>query len=231
MRSIRTNDTTNGGITIGSGGGGSGGGGGLSSAQVQSLIDTSINDKSQWILDREESWDTTPLSTEDLLVDIDFDEVQSYYCIVRGFAKSGSSRFNLLIQNDGTTISGSSQWSFAGQYGSNNQQNNTTISNGNWEPSQNGYDSYQNGPNTKILIFHLGGKTGYDGAAHRYFEMEYRAFVPAMGGYQSYYEQSYHSVYTSATWNGIKLNGPFVDTTSYTNPIVQVYKQLRVPAS
>lgn len=229
MRTIRQNDTTSGGIIIPAGG--ADGGGGLTTAQVQTLIDTSIDNKSQWILDREQTWSGAPGSTEDLLVNVDFDAVQSYYCIVRGFARSASSRLGLLVQYDGTNITGSSQWSFAGQYGSTNQSTNMTFSSGTWEPSANGYDSYQNGPNTKILIFHLGGDTGYDAAAKRYFEMEYRAFVPAMGGYQSYYEQSYHSVYTSDYWNGIKLNGPFVDSTSYANPIVQVYKQLRVPAS
>ena len=68
--------------------------------------------------------------------------------------------------------------------------------------------------------------------------MEYKVFVPAPGGYQSYGSHSFHSMLignnSGNNWDNIDFGfgGAYYSNASLScNPVVQVYRQLRAPAS
>ena len=68
--------------------------------------------------------------------------------------------------------------------------------------------------------------------------MEYKVFVPANGGYQSYGSHSFHSFFLgnngNDNWDNIEFGfgGAFyANSLASCNPVVQVYRQLRAPAS
>ena len=65
-------------------------------------------------------------------------------------------------------------------------------------------------------------------------EVDYLAYVPATGGYQNA-SRSFHTIFTSADFDKIEFGfggGNFYDpSNAATTPTVQVYKQLRAPAT
>lgn len=225
-RIVRTNSASGGVVSSGAG---------LSSSEVQALIDTSINNKVQWILDYEEAFSSTPnASTKHrLLEDVDFDAVSSYYCVIKGFASANTNdRIRLHIQNNGTNITSTALWGYHGTYGGTSFSSNTSFTQGEWELSGQTNDTYYNGMNAKVFVFHLNDTSQTNGTHH--FACEYTGLVPERGTPSSG-NITTHMVNTQADWNGIKFDfggtnyGAIANT--LTTPIIQVYKQLRVPAT
>ena len=215
----------------------SSGSSGLSQAQVETIVD----DKARWVLHYEKDYSGSGIPTGylPLLESIDFDNVFAYHCVLRGFAPSSSStRMQFRIMNGNNPISGSSSWSYQAVHG-NSQYNgagsNTNFSSGQFQPSAWGNDSVATGggQNHKEITFFF-NRLNAPSSGYRYFEADYLVYVPATGGYQSYGSRSFHSIYASGDFNKIEFGfgGTYYDpSNASTTPTVQVYKQLRAPAT
>lgn len=215
----------------------SSGSSGLSQAQVETVVE----DKARWILAYEADYSSSGIPTGylPLIQTVDFDNVAAYHCIMRGFGPTSSqSRLQFKIMSGSSDIAGNSNWSYQAVYG-NSQYNgtggNTSFSNGNFQPSAWTDDSVATGgaQNHKEITFFFNRSTAPSNGS-RYFEADYLVHVPAPGGYQSYGSRSFHKINASAEFNRIDFGfgGTFYDPTNAgTTPSVQVYKQLRAPAT
>jgi len=229
-RSIRLNTA--------SGAAASSGSSGLSQAEVETIVD----DKARWILDYEVDYSSSGIPTGylPLIQSVDFDNVAAYHCIMRGFGPSSSqTRLQFRIMSGTSPISGSSQWSYQAVYGTssgNGTGSNTSFSNGIFEPSAWTNDSVatSGAQNHKEITFFF-NRSDAPNDGSRCFEADYIAYVPNRGGYQSWASRSLHSIEASSDFNKIEFGfsgGSYLDpSTAETTPTVQVYKQLRAPAT
>lgn len=228
-RTIRLNSATGAVASAGSSG--------LSQSQVETIVD----DKARWILDYEVDYSSggIPQGYLPLIQSVDFDNVAAYHCIMRGFGPSSSqTRMKFRIMSNTSAIAGSSNWSYQAVYGvssTNGTGSNTSFSNGMFEPSAWSNDSVASGgaQNHKEITFFI-NRSDAPNDGKRCFEADYIAYVPARGGYQSWASRSLHSVRTSSDFNKIEFGfgGSYYDpSNAETTPTVQVYKQLRAPAT
>lgn len=234
-RTIRLN-TASGGAAA------SGGSGGLGQSDVERIID----DRVRGTLVYEKEYTTSVPSGYVPLIpaaNLNQDTDATYHCFIRGFGpSSGSARMSIRFRNAGSNVSGSSQWTYWAVYGTsqyNGTGSNGNFSNGEFQPSQWTYDSVASGgaQNMKEIIFHVNSTTAPSDGRNR-VEMEYKVFVPAPGGYQSYGSYSFHSLLiggnSANNWDSIDFGfgGQYYGNSSAScNPVVQVYRQLRAPAS
>ena len=205
--------------------------GGLTAANVT----TQIQDQAQWTLDREQVFTDTPATQKHLVFEADFENVASYHCILKGFTdSSGAGLFRLHFMEGGQNIGGNSQWTYTGRYGTTWGQSNTTFGSGEFYPQTSQNDSYQEGSNFRELLFHINNNEA-DSNGRRYVNIEYKAYVPWFGGYQSYSQHWMHYINCASDWDNVKfdMNGQNFAAPSQVklNPVIQVYKQLRAPAS
>lgn len=81
------------------------------------------------------------------------------------------------------------------------------------------------------------GRTDGPGWNRNAVTLEYKHFVPAHGGYQSYGGYGFHSMVlgqtTTKVWDNIEFGfgGNAFLAPNNVDPVIQVYKQLRAPAS
>lgn len=214
------------------------GGGGEAAGLTAADVTTQIQDQAQWILDREKVYTTIPSGSEkQLLVTPDFDNVTTYHCILKGWAdESSASQILFQFQSGENNISGNSSWSYHGRYSNTPTTGNTTFSNGYFYPAAGQVNTgwYQGGTNIHEFKIHINNNdVASDG--RRKLGIEAWNFVPDTGGYQSYSYHIYHTIYAAQEWDNIKFwfdgsNYATADNMSM-NPTIQVYKQLRVPAS
>ena len=229
-RSIRLNTA--------SGAAASSGSSGLSQAQVETVVE----DKARWILAYEVDYSGSgiPSGYLPLIPTVDFDNVSAYHCVMRGFGpNSGNTRLQFRFMSGTNPIAGSSSWSYQAVYG-NSQYNgtgsNTSFNNGNFEPSQWTNDSHATGnaQNHKEVTFFI-NRSNAPSSGRRALDVDYLAYVPATGGYQGNASRSFHTIFTSADFDKIEFGfsgGSFYDpSNAATTPTVQVYKQLRAPAT
>lgn len=205
--------------------------GGLTTADVT----TQIQNQAQWILDREKVFTSTPDQQKHLLFEADFENVASYHCILKGFTDyNGAGLFRLHFMEGASNIGGNSQWTYVGRNGSTWGQSNTTFGSGEFYPNNSNTDSYQEGSNFRELFFHINNNE-VDSNGRRYVNVEYLCHVPWFGGYQSYAQHWWHYINCASDWDNVKfdMNGQNFSSPSQVklNPVIQVYKQLRAPAS
>ena len=230
-RTIRLNTTDGSGAAAGSG---------LTQAQVETIVD----DKARWTLAYEKQYERNsipsgylPLLSTDVL---DQDTASSYHISMIGFGpNSGTAQMDIRFRNGTSAVSGSSRWTGFARYGNNNGwSTNTTFSNGEVKPSIYVNDSVASNEamNHKEMTFWF-GPTNAPGKGRNQVTLEYKHFVPEYGGYQSYGGHSYHSFLigsnSTANWDNIEFGfgGGAFFAPNDVNPVIQVYKQLRAPAS
>tara|TARA_B000000557_G_scaffold110696_1_gene89881 strand:+ start:10008 stop:10700 length:693 start_codon:yes stop_codon:yes gene_type:complete len=228
-RTIRLNTAT---------GAAAGGAAGLTTADVEKVVE----DKARWILDYEKDYgDSIPSGWLPLIPAIDFDNCFSYKVLIRGFGpNSGTSRMDVRIQSGASPISGTSNYNSQGNYNTNGSSNgfgaNSTFSNGNYQPSSATYDSASTGgaQNMKEFVFFF-NRSDAPNTGRRYFSFTYIVYPPQAGGYQQYGSRSTHEIIASQDFDNIAFGfsgGAFYSPTSASvTPVIQVYKQLRAPAS
>lgn len=225
-------------LNTASGAAASSGSSGLSQAQVETIVD----DKARWILAYEADYSSSGIPTNylPLIPTVDFDNVSAYHCVMRGFGPSSSNtRLQFRLMSGTSPIAGSSAWSYQAVYG-NSQYNgtgsNTSFSNGLFEPSQWVSDSYATGnaQNHKEVTFFI-NRSNAPSSGRRAMDMDYLAYIPATGGYQGQASRSFHTIYASGDFDKIEFGfsaGSYYDpSNAATTPTVQVYKQLRAPAT
>ena len=225
------------------GGGAAASSSGLGQADVERIIDDRVRGT---VVYEKEYTSSVPSGYVPLIpaANLNRDTDATYHCFIRGFApNSGSARMSIRFRNGSSNVSGSSQWTYWANYGTsgggNGTGSNTNFSNGELQPSVWTYDSTASGgaQNMKEIIFHLNSSTAPSDGQNR-VEMEYKVFVPAPGGYQSYGSHSFHSMLignnSGNNWDNIDFGfgGAYYSNASLScNPVVQVYRQLRAPAS
>lgn len=225
-------------LNTASGAAASSGSSGLSQAQVETVVE----DKARWILAYEKDYSSSGIPTGylPLIPTVDFNNVSVYHCIMRGFGpSSGNTRLQFKIMNGTNPISGNSSWSYQAVYGTsqyNGTGSNTSFNNGIFEPSAWNNDSHATGnaQNLKEVTFFI-NRSDAPNDGRRSLEVNYLAYVPATGGYQGNASRSFHTIFTSADFDKIEFGfggGSFYDpSNAATTPTVQVYKQLRAPAT
>ena len=230
-RSIRLNTA--------SGAAASSGSSGLSQAEVETIV----NDKVRWTLHYEVDYSSSGIPSGGylpLIETVDFDNVSAYHCIMRGFGpNSGTTRLQFKLMSGTSSISGNSNWSYQAVHGTsqyNGTGSNTSFSNGTWEPQAWNNDSVgaSGAQNHKEIIFYF-NRSDTPNNGRRKFQADYRVYVPEHGGYQNYGSRSFHSINASGDFDKIEFGfsgGTYYDpATASTTPYVQVYKQLRAPAT
>ena len=224
-RTIRLN-TADGTVSTGSG---------LTQAQVETIVD----DKARWILAYEKVYNRNAVPAGWLPLipasALDQNAASSYHCSLIGFGpSSGNDRLEIRFLNGTSPMSATSSWTYWSTTGTNN----TTFSSGQFTPSQNSNDSTGIGDamNHKELTWWFGRADG-PGQSRNMVTLEYKHYVPAPGGYQSYGGYGYHTIVLGQTntnvWDNIEFGfggGAFLATNNV-DPVIQVYKQLRAPAS
>ena len=230
-RTIRLNTTD---------GSGAAAGGALTQAQVETIVD----DKARWTLAYEKVYDRNnipsgwlPLLSADIL---DQDAASSYHVSMMGFGpNSGAAQMDIRFRNGTSAVANNSRWTGFARYGQNSGwSTNTTFSSGQFKPSTYVNDSVAGGEamNHKEMTWWFGPKTA-PGKGRNQVSLEYKHFVPEYGGYQSYGGHSFHSFIigsnSNANWDNIEFGfgGGAFATPADVDPVIQVYKQLRAPAS
>lgn len=130
MRTIRTNDTTNGGISAASGAAGAGG---LTTAQVQSEIDTKLSSNGIYQLvsstDYVNGFDSSTNILE-LISNMDYDTISSYLFEIRNPGHSSGGRYNLQLMKGGSQMTSTTYYGWGGLQNSAIPYSNTSVSNG-----------------------------------------------------------------------------------------------------
>ena len=229
-RTIRLNTST--------GAAAGGGAAGLSTADVERVVE----DKARWILDYEKDYGATiPNGWLPLIPAIDFDNCFSYKVLIRGFGPSSSStRLDVRFMSGTSPISGTSNYNSQGNYNTSASNNgfgaNSTFNNGNYQPSSPTNDSAGTGgaQNMKEFIFFF-NRSDAPNNGRRYCSFTYIVYPPQAGGYQSFGSRSTHEIIASQDFDNMTFGfsgGAFYSPASASvTPVVQVYKQLRAPAS
>lgn len=229
-------------LNTASGGAAGSGGSGLGQADVERIIDDRVRGT---VVYEKEYTSAVPSGYVPLIPAsaLNQDTDATYHCFIRGFGpNSGSSRMTIRFRKGSSGVTGSSAWTYWANYGTssgNGTGSNGSMSAGGFEPSPWGNDSVAStgAQNMKEIIFHVNAKNSPSDGRNR-VEMEYKVFVPAQGGYQSLGSHSFHSFClgnnSSDNWDNIEFGfgGNFYANSSAScNPVVQVYRQLRAPAS
>lgn len=225
------------------GGGAAASSSGLGQADVERIIDDRVRGT---VVYEKEYTSSVPSGYVPLIPKsaLNQDTDATYHCFIRGFGpNSGGTRMTIRFRKGTSSVPGSSNYTYWANYGTSGSSNGTgtngNISGGSFEPSAWSYDSVASSgaQNMKEIIFHVNAKDSPTDGRNR-VEMEYKVFVPANGGYQSYGSHSFHSFFLgnngNDNWDNIEFGfgGAFyANSLASCNPVVQVYRQLRAPAS
>ena len=205
--------------------GSSGGGSGLSTSDVTNLIASNT----RFVLDKKYEFTSPPEAQFPVIPQVDFDNVEAYRIVGKGLGGSANSNTYRYI-HFGTA---NGQQSYMGHRGQQWYSGNQSYSNGHFNLSRGGQDTYGGGTNGFEMTIYI-NRTDAPNNARRVCNISYRTEIPIIGGYNGYQCDFEITVISNADWNDIKISdsanqwilSDYVKVPSFT-----VYKQLRVPAS
>ena len=204
MRTIRTNDTTNGGITIAAGGGAAG----VTTAQVQTEIDTKLTNNGVYQLISSTNYPSgfgeNSRSWFNLIETIDYDTVFSYKFVISNPGHGTSGNYRLVLGKDTTnSVSGTTYVGYQGFGAGSFTNSSTSYGNGeiDIDPYGTGYSSSDNHGLIEIEYFINDAASDVNDQAWTNFQ------VQIWPGYYSNQSKSGWNMFSFYNNNNDKPNG------------------------